>query len=118
MYITTKTQRETNWEQVAAMAKAGTLVVGDEITETLKNGEVVTCVVAHITEEYVHFVSKDCLKQKYPWNKHELHRENPGSFLESYLCKVLNETVWDLLPETLQAVISPRECVQITDAWQ
>ena len=118
MYITTRTHTETDWAQVAAMAKAGTLNIGDEITDTLKNGEEVTCVVAHITESYVHFISKDCLNQKYPWNKNEQHRENPGSFRDSYLCKVLNETVWELLPEELQAVISPRECIQIKDAGE
>ena len=118
MYITTRMHTETDWAQVAAMAKAGTLNIGDEITDTLKNGEEVTCVVAHIAESYVHFISKDCLNQKYPWNKHEQHRENPGSFRDSYLCNVLNETVWALLPEELQAVISPRECIQIKDAGE
>ena len=79
MYITTRMQQETNWGQVAAMAKAGTLNIGDEITDTLKNGEEVTCVVAHITESYVHFISKDCLNQKYPWNKHESTEKIPAA---------------------------------------
>ena len=116
MYLTTRINTETDWAQIAAMGKAGRLQVGDEITDTLKSGEPITYVVAHITEEYVHFISKDCLNQKYPWNKNEHHQQNPGSFRDSYLCKVLNETVWDLLPDGLQAVITPRECVQIKDA--
>ena len=118
MYLTTRVDTQTDWAQIAAMATAGTLKVGDEIADTLKTGEPVTYVVAHITEELVHFVSKDCLKQKYPWNKNENHQQNPGSFRDSYLCQVLNETVWDLLPEGLQAVIAPRECVQIKDSGQ
>ena len=118
MYMTTKIQKETNWKQIAQMAKDGQLKVGDEMDEVLKDGEPITFVVAHITEDQVHFISKDCLKQKYPWNKMELHQENPGSFADSYLCKVLNETVWALLPEELQAVITPRRCVQIKDQWQ
>ena len=118
MYMTTKIQKETNWKQIAQMAKDGQLKVGDEIDEVLKDGEPITFVVAHITEDQVHFISKDCLKQKYPWNKMELHQENPGSFVDSYLCKVLNETVWERLPEELQAVITPRRCVQIKDQWQ
>ena len=118
MYMTTKIQKETNWTQIAQMAKDGQLKVGDEMDEVLKDGEPITFVVAHITEDQVHFISKDCLKQKYPWNKMELHQENPGSFADSYLCKVLNETVWALLPEELQAVITPRRCVQIKDQWQ
>lgn len=118
MYLTTRINTETDWAQIAAMGKAGRLQVGDEITDTLKSGEPITYVVAHITEELVHFVSKDCLKQKYPWNKNENHQQNPGSFRDSYLCKALNETVWDLLPDGLQAVITPRECVQIKDAGE
>ena len=116
MYLTTRINTETDWAQIAAMVKASRLQVGDEITDTLKSGEPITYVVAHVTEEYVHFISKDCLNQKYPWNKNESHQQNPGSFRDSYLCKVLNETVWDLLPDGLQAVITPRECVQIKDA--
>ena len=107
MYLTTRVDTQTDWAQIAAMATAGTLKVGDEIADKLKTGEPVTYVVAHITEELVHFVSKDCLKQKYPWNKNENHQQNPGSFRDSYLCQVLNETVWDLLPDCLKAVITP-----------
>lgn len=118
MYLTTRINTETDWAQIAAMVKASRLQVGDEITDTLKSGEPITYVVAHVTEEYVHFISKDCLNQKYPWNKNESHQQNPGSFRDSYLCKVLNETVWDLLPDGLQAVITPRECVQIKDAGE
>ena len=36
MYLTTRINTETDWAQVAAMAKAGTLNIGDEITDTLK----------------------------------------------------------------------------------
>lgn len=118
MYLTTRIHTQTDWAQIAAMARAGELKVGDEISDELKSGEAVTYVVAHITEELVHFISKDCLKQKYPWNKNENHQKNPGSFQDSYLCKVLNETVWEQLPDGLRAVITPRECVQIKDAWQ
>lgn len=118
MYITTRINTETDWAQIAAMARSGELKVGDEIEDVLKNGENITYVVAHITEEQVHFISKDCLKEKFPWNKPDSHEKNPGSFKDSYLCKALNETVWELLPEALQAVITPRECVQIKDAWQ
>ncbi len=118
MYLTTKTNIETDWTQIAALAKEGRLAVGDEITDALKSGEPITYVVAHITESHVHFISKDCLNQKYPWNKNESHQQNPGSFRDSYLCKALNETVWDLLPGGLQAVITPRECIQIKDAGE
>ena len=118
MRFTTKIDTSSDWNTIAAKAKEGSLKVGDEIEDVLKNGEAITFVVAHITEEMVHFISKDCLKQKYPWNKNENHQQNPGSFRDSYLCKVLNETVWELLPDALQAVITPRECVQNKLNWQ
>ena len=60
MYMTTKIQKETNWKQIAQMAKDGQLKVGDEMDEVLKDGEPITFVVAHITEDQVHFISKDC----------------------------------------------------------
>ncbi|MBE6590411.1 MAG: hypothetical protein E7646_00030 [Ruminococcaceae bacterium] len=118
MYITRKTHKETDWDKIALLAKSGELNVGDEISDELKNNEGITYTVAHITEDYVHFISKDCLKQRVPWNKNELHQKNPGSFRDSYLCKLLNESVWDLLPEDLQKVITPRKCVQIKDEWK
>ena len=118
MYLTTRINTETDWAQIAAMAREGTLQVGDEIADELKTGEPVTYVVAHITEKYVHFISKDCLKQRYPWNKNENHQQHPGSFRDSYLCRVLNETVWEQLPDGLKAVITPRECVQNKLHWQ
>ena len=118
MRFTTKIDTSSDWNTIAAKAKEGSLKVGDEIEDVLKNGEEITFAVAHITEEMVHFISKDCLKQKYPWNKNENHQLNPGCFRDSYLCKVLNETVWELLPDALQAVITPRECVQNKLHWQ
>lgn len=118
IYLITRMKTETDWAHIAEMAKAGELEIGDEISDTLKNGEPITFAVAHITEEQVHFISKDCLKQKYPWNKKENHQQNPGSFRDSYLCRVLNETIWELLPDALQAIIAERECVQLKDEWQ
>ena len=118
MYLTTRISNQADWTQIAAMAKEGALKVGDEIADELKTGEPVTYVVAHITEELVHFISKDCLKQRYPWNKNENHQQYPGSFRDSYLCRVLNETVWEQLPDGLKAVITPRECVQNKLHWQ
>lgn len=118
MHLTTRVNTQTDWTQIAALVKADALQVGDEITDTLKNGEPITYAVAHVTRELVHFISKDCLNQKFPWNKKESHQQSPGSFRDSYLCKALNETVWELLPDALQAVITPRECVQIKDAGE
>ena len=112
MNITTKRTEETNWDAVKAMAAAGSLKVGDEIADELLTGEKITYVVANISPEEVYFISKDCLDQRVQWNA---SGRNAGGFKESDLCRYLNTTVWNTLPEELRGVISERECLQIVD---
>ena len=110
--ITKKRTESTDWAQVAAMAAGAALKVGDEIHDELTTGERITYAVAHITEKEVLFVSKNCMEQRVEWNESGY---NTGGFKESDLCRYLNETVWNILPEELRAVISERECLQIVD---
>lgn len=112
--ITKKRTERTDWAQVAAMAAAGEggLKVGDEIHDELTTGEKITYMVAEIRQDEVLFVSKNCMEQRVEWNKSGY---NTGGFKESDLCRYLNETVWNILPEELRAVISERECLQIVD---
>ncbi len=110
--ITKKRTERTDWAQVAAMAAGGGLKVEDEIHDELTTGEKITYAVAHITEKEVLFVSKNCLEQRVKWSE---NRYNTGGFFRSSLCRYLNTTVWDILPEELKAVISERECLQIVD---
>lgn len=112
MNITKKRTEETNWDCIRALVRSDGLKVGDEITDQLLSGEKITYVVAHITEEEVHFVSKDCLDQRVQWNASGM---NAGGFKDSDVCRFLNETVWNMLPEELREVISERECLQIVD---
>ena len=112
MNITKKRTEETNWDCIRALVRSDGLKVGDEITDQLLSGEKITYVVAHITEEEVHFVSKDCMEKRVPWNE---NGKNTGGFKESDLCRYLNEEVWNLLPEELREVIGERECLQIVD---
>ena len=112
MNITKKRTEETNWDCIRALVRSDGLKVGDEIADELLTGEKITYVVAHITEEEVHFVSKDCMEKRVPWNE---NGKNTGGFKESDLCRYLNEEVWNLLPEELREVISERECLQIVD---
>lgn len=112
MIITRKSTEKTNWDSIRDIVSLGNLNVGDEIADKLLTGEKITYVVAHITEEEVHFISKDCLNQKVPWNE---SGTKTGGFKNSDLCRFLNETVWNTLPEELRAVISERECLQIVD---
>ena len=110
--ITKKRTESTDWAQVKAMAAEGGLKVGDEIHDELTTGERITYVVAHITEKEVLFVSKNCMEQRVKWSESGY---NTGGFIKSSLCRHLNTTVWNVLPEELKAVISERECLQIVD---
>lgn len=110
--ITKKRTESTDWVQVAAMAAGGGLKVGDEIHDELTTGEKITYVVAHITEKEMLFVSKNCMEQRVKWSESGY---NTGGFIKSSLCRYLNTTVWNILPEELKAVISERECLQIVD---
>lgn len=110
--ITKKRTESTDWAQVAAMAAGGGLKVGDEIHDELTTGERITYAVAHITEKEVLFVSKNCMEQRVKWSESGY---NTGGFIRSSLCRYLNTTVWNILPEELKAVISERECLQIVE---
>lgn len=112
MNITRKRTEETNWDCIRALVRSGDLNVGDEIADELLTGEKITYVVANISPEEVYFISKDCLDQRVQWNASDL---NTGGFKDSDVCRFLNETVWNMLPEELRAVISERECLQIVD---
>lgn len=112
MNITKKRTEETNWDCIRALVRSGGLNVGDEIADELLTGEKITYVVANISPEEVYFISKDCLEQRVQWNESSL---NAGGFKDSDVCKFLNETVWNVLPEELREVISERECLQIVD---
>jgi hypothetical protein len=112
MNITRKRTEETNWDCIRALVRSGGLNVGDEIADELLTGEKITYVVANISPEEVYFISKDCLDQRVQWNESGL---NAGGFKDSDVCKFLNETVWNMLPEELREVISERECLQIVD---
>ena len=110
MEITKKRTEETNWGKVKELVAAGSLKVGDEISDNLLTGQKMVYVVADITEEEVKFASKDLLAERVVWNE---NGRNTGGFKESDLCRYLNEEVWAILPEELKAVISERECLQI-----
>ena len=112
MEITRKRTEETNWAKVKELAAAGSLKVGDEISDNLLTRQKMVYVVADITEEEVKFVSKDLLAERVVWNG---NGRNTGGFKESDLCRYLNEGVWEILPEELKAVISERECLQIVE---
>lgn len=95
--ITTKETRAFSW----AAIDRSTLKVGDEISETLKNGEAVTFVV--MDDGVIGL--KDCLAEEHRMNK---TWTNEGGWLATEMRRYLNEDVFARLPDDLQAIIKAR----------
>lgn len=112
MNLTTRRTEETTWKDIAALVAAGSLKVGDQIEDELLTGEKMVYEVAHITEDRMDFISRDTMETRIAWNE---NGRNTGGFKESDACKILNEKVWEQLPEELKAVICERECIQVVD---
>ena len=105
---------ETSWARIKDLAKDGAkdglLKSGNLIPVTLKNGEEIQLVVAHDEFDRVFFVLKDCStehKMATPTNAYEC------VWATSDMRRYLNEEVFPLLPDDLQAVIAPAKIVQI-----
>lgn len=112
MNLTTRRTEGTTWKDIAALAAAGSLKVGEQIEDELLTGEKMVYEVAHITEDRMDFISRDTMAERFTWNE---NGRNTGGFKKSDLCKALNEKVWQQLPEELKAVICERECIQVVD---
>ena len=93
--ITTKETRTFNW------ANPGTLKVGDEIVETLKDGREVVFVV----------MDDGVIGLKNLLGYHRMNKEwtNEGGWLACDMRRYLNEEVIALLPDALIAAIKPRK---------
>lgn len=110
-----KNSIETNWLDVKKAVienAAGVFEVGDKISCTLKNGQVIEFTVAAINpygKNEVAFVTEDLLDDEYQMNE---ENTNKGGWSKSDLRTTLNTKIFDLLPDELQAVIKPRTIVQ------
>lgn len=93
--ITIKETRKFNW------ANPGVLKVGDEITETLKDGREVVFVV--MDEGVIGL--KNCLREEHRMND---DWTNKGGWQACEMRRYLNEEVFAVLPDELQAIIKPR----------
>lgn len=100
------------WEQICEWSErheaSRHFKIGDEINDTLKNGEKVVFVVVgknmYQTGDVI-FGLKDCLARTYPMNK---TNTNQGGWNDSTLKRILNYDILNLLPDALQACIRPR----------
>lgn len=95
--ITTKTTKDFSWADFDRSA----LRVGDEISEVLKNGEEVVFVV--MDDGVIGL--KDCLREEHRMNN---DWTNKGGWEATEMRRYLNEEVFAVLPDDLQAIIKPR----------
>ena len=110
--LVTRAHSSTTWAQVGEWSDrheaSKHFEIGDEISDTLKNGEEVVFVVVG-KDVYqpgdVIFSLKDCLK-----DTHDMNTEwtNAGGWTASGMRQYLNTEVVELLPDDLRAIIKPR----------
>ena len=116
MLIKTRVTFESSWAALKEAVKAGAirqiLRSGDQIPVTLKTGEETVFVVSYDAAGRLFFVIQDCLPDEYPMNKELTNR---GGWAACDMRRHVNETVFNLLPDELQAVIAPTKVVQIID---
>ena len=110
--LTQTVTKEISWDNIAFMCESGQakdiLSVGDFVSITLKNGEAVRLAVAGINtykENEVIFAFKDILSKEAPMND---SYTNEGGYEASKMARYLDQDIFNLLPDDLQAVIKER----------
>ena len=112
MFIKTSTTNETTWAALKAAVDNGTIAQGDLIVFNLKNGEEVAVRATQDRNGKWFFVLEDCLADEHCMNKRPT---NKGAWAACDMRQYLNNTVFALLPDELQALIAPTTIVQIVD---
>lgn len=116
MNIQTITTKQLSWEELKVAAQAGTLgevlTPGDLIQFNLKTGEEVTVRATPDTNGKWFFCFEDCVLTTRPMSKRNTNR---GGWAACEMRKYLNVAIFELLPNDLQAVISPTKIVQVLD---
>ena len=112
MFIKTSTTNETTWVALKAAVDNGTIAQGDLIVFNLKNGEEVAVRATQDKNGKWFFVLEDCLADEHCMNKRPT---NKGAWAACDMRQYLNNTVFALLPDELQALIAPTTIVQIVD---
>lgn len=110
--IITTVEREASWVALKTAAKNGALKSGDKIPVTLKNGELITLTVGHDEKGKVYFCFENCLNKERPVNS---NGAVTGGWKSFDIRHYLNNDLFTLLPDDLQAIIEPTEIVQIVD---
>lgn len=107
-----------DWAQLKEAANEGVLdkhlQSGDEIDIVLKRGESVTFVVGKDERRKIYFILKNPLADLFPISK-KITTDKKMTWKDSDMRKYLNNRVFALLPDDLQAVIKPTTIVQIVN---
>lgn len=116
MFIKTMATYETTWNALKAAVADGSirelLHSRDQIPVTLKTGEKVIFDVTYDETGKLFFVMHDCMDKEHVMNK---RFTNAGGWPACNMRRYLNNTVLDLLPDDLQAVIKPTTITQVID---
>lgn len=108
MFTTVET--ESSWSALKEAATRGALKSGDKIPVTLKNGERITLKVGYDKADTPYFCFEDCLNKELPVNS---DGTVTGGWKSFDIRHYLNNDLFALLPDDLQAIIEPTEIVQI-----
>ena len=116
MNIITESIKQSTWAELKTAVQAGELSCilksGDLIPFSLKNGEEVAARVTQDKNGKWFFVLEDCLADEHCMNKRTTNR---GAWAACDMRQYLNNTMFALLPDELQALIAPTKIVQIVD---
>ena len=112
MFIKTSTTNDITWAALKAMVANGTIGQDDLVIFNLKNGEEVAVKVTQDKNGKWFFVLEDCLATMHFMNEHPT---NKGGWAACDMRTWLNDSVFPLLPDELQAIIAPTKIVQIVD---
>lgn len=116
MQINTSASFNSTWAEIKAAVENGTvrdlLHSRDQIPVTLKTGEEVIFDVAYDETGKLFFVMHDCMDEEHVMNK---RWTNAGGWPACDMRRYLNNTVFDLLPDDLQEVISVTTIKQVID---
>lgn len=108
--ILTTVEKELSWAAIKGMVTRGALKSGDKIPVTLKNGERIVLTIGHDERGNAYFCFEDSLNETRPVNN---ENTTAGGWKAFDIRQWLNDDLFTLLPDDLQAVIEPTEIVQI-----
>ena len=94
-----------NWQELAEKIKKGIIPVevGATVSCELTDGTPAEFVVTDVTDQYVRFETRNFIGGEVEWNEQDT---NKGGYPDSDIRGYIDSTIWGLLPEDLQAVIS------------